>query len=242
MCYFDIWAVRAVMCAAVLWVAACTGVGGGMNRETLEAELTEYVSEATRINTTREAAGTQAAATVAAAETYVTLSEGINIQLASTLRAVVPPTQQIIVNTGPVTPGMIAPLPGQITPEALPADAGTPAGGSNVLTEIAIALSVRDQDGCAAGTVTSVSSGASRVYATTRILNAQAGAQVRADWYYEGNLVVQGEPYALPRNAPDFCVWFYIEPSDAPFQPGTWQAQFVLNGIPVTPSATFTMN
>jgi hypothetical protein len=46
----------------------------------------------------------------------------------------------------------------------------------------------------------------------------------------------------VPQDDPDFCLWFYLEPSDAPFRAGNWSAQFFSNGVPQQPPAQFTMN
>jgi hypothetical protein len=93
----------------------------------VEAELTALADEATAIATSGIANGTQIARTVQAAETSAANLQGINRQLVVTLRALIPPTQQIVTLSGAVTPGYNEPLPGQ-TPVAVGPTAPTPPG------------------------------------------------------------------------------------------------------------------
>lgn len=243
--------VRAVLLLGLcLTSAACqTLTGSGISRPTLEAELTALVDEATAIATSGIANGTQVARTVQAAETSATNLRGINRQLVVTLRALVPPTQQIVIFSGAVTPGYNEPLPGQ-TPVAIGSAAPTPqtstedivTGAANQFTQITTAAAINSSDGCAASPQTTFSTMSSRIYATARVLNITAGTRVFVEWRYNGQTVATSVTYTVPQDDPDFCLWFYLEPVDVPFQAGTWSAQFFVNSSPVTPVAEFTMN
>lgn len=233
-----------------LTIAGCDTLGGSTaSRPTLEAEMTAMVDEATLMATAAIAYGTEVARTVQAAETSAANLTGINRQLVVTLRAVVPPTQQVIARVGEVTPGYNEPLPGQ-EPLAILA-ATPPAGGSvdvmtsgtsNQFTQITTAAMVQDADGCAVGPQTSFSTTTSRIYATTRVFNIVGGTSVFVEWRYNGQLVATSTTYTVPQNDPDFCLWFYLEPADAPFVAGSWNVQFYANGSPVTPTADFVLN
>ncbi|MGQ9909021.1 MAG: hypothetical protein ACUVS2_09330 [Candidatus Flexifilum sp.] len=243
--------VRAVLLLGLcLTAAACqTLTGSGLSRPTVEAELTALADEATAIATSGIANGTQIARTVQAAETSAANLQGINRQLVVTLRALIPPTQQIVTLSGAVTPGYNEPLPGQTpvavgptapTPPTLPAEVAP--GGANQFTQITTAAAINASDGCAASPQTTFSTTASRIYATARVLNITAGTRVFVEWRYNGQTVATSVTYTVPQNDPDFCLWFYLEPTDVPFQAGTWSAQFFVNSSPVTPVAEFTMN
>ncbi len=117
----------------------------------------------------------------------------------------------------------------------------TPSGESNQLTQVGVALGVYDSDGCATGLQTQVSSGAPRLYATTRILNALAGSQLSVTWTASGQVVYTNNAYTLSENDDDFCLWFYIEPTDVNFAPGEWSIQFLVNGQLAGSPSVFTM-
>jgi hypothetical protein len=208
------------------------------------AEQTAYVDESTQVVATLNARGTEVVATARAAQTYVANVDGINRQLAVTLRAVNPPTQQVVDTSGQVTPGMIV-NPGELSAAtAVPVthDGGAPVvNGVNSLTSVSTAAGVRDSDGCANGTQTQFTAGATSIFLTGHILNATTGTTVSAEWLYVGQVVVQNESFTITQDDPDFCVWFYIEPTDAPFSAGSWSARFVINGAPVEPAAAFTI-
>lgn len=225
------------------------GVPAPGSAETLQAELTELAEEETRIAGQMENDREDLAATAAAAGTYVARVDSINEQLAVTMRAFIPPTQQMIENAGPVTPGMNEPLPGQENAAAL-APVGTPGAGEvtagqtggsgqSQFTEIGTAQAVRESDGCAADRTAQFSTSATRVYATTRALNITAGTAVYAEWLSNGTRVSQSSVYTVEQNDDDFCLWFYLEPSDAPFTAGNWSVQFYADGASVG-GASFT--
>jgi hypothetical protein len=245
---------RQVWFAILLWCGAllaggCGTLSGADQQGTLSAELTEFVEESTAIASTLQARTTEIAATSAWSATSVFLLDGINQQLAVTMRAAIPPTRQIVSAEGPVTPGMNAPLPGEWTPTPLNGSpAATPdpnvtsaADTPNQLTAVGPALAVRESDGCAASVQTMIPASSPRIYATTRILNATAGTSVQASWSLGGAVVFSNNPYTIPQDDADFCVWFYIEPADVNFAPGDWSLQFLINGSPAGSPAEFTL-
>jgi hypothetical protein len=225
-----------------LWIiSACGALSGVDTAATLQAEVTEFALESTGIAETHSAQATGAFQSAERARTEVVYVDGINQQLAVTMRAALPATQQMISDQAIVTPGMNAPLPGQFTPTPN-LDGGQIAsnGGSNQLTEIGVALAVRESDDCADVLQTQISASSARIYATTRILNALNGTQVSAAWNYAGESVYSNTPFVVPRDDDDFCLWFYIEPTDVAFTPGDWSVQFVVDGV-AQPLAPFTM-
>lgn len=223
-----------------LALAACSAFGGAETSATLQAEMTEFVETSTAVVIAYQSRATEVMATAEAASTYVFNMEGINQQLAATLRAAIPPTQQIIERSGPVTPGFNA-EPGQIS-----ALIATPLPGQdsletnvNQFVDIATAARVRASDGCADGTTTRFSVNSDRVYITARMLNARAGASVYALWTYEGTPIYTSDSYTIPRDDPDFCIWFYVDQFDVDFIRGNWSARFFLDGAPIDPVANY---
>jgi len=229
-----------------LMIAGCEALpGNAASRPTLEAELTALADESTRIATAGDAFATEVARTVQAAETNAASLTGINRQLVVTLRAVVPPTQQVIARSGDVTPGYNEPLPGQ--EPLLVSDVTQPAirtdmSGVNQFAQITTALGISTIDGCALTPQTTFSTTVSRIYVTARVLNITGGTSVFVEWRYNDQLVATSTTYTVPEDDPDFCLWFYLEPSDVPFQAGSWSAQFYANGMPISPTADFVLN
>lgn len=221
----------------------------------------EYIAEATTIAQAFGGQATMVAQTAVAAQEYLARIENVNAQLAATLRAAVPPTQQAVQQEGAVTPGMIATFNPAITPgfalagaAAPPASGiGTPAGGISPTSAAAIdgtryvnvgmASSVRDADGCEDGLQnTFVAATTSRIYLTTRALSIRAGTTISANWLREGQIVFASSGFTVAEDDDDYCIWFYIEPADVPFTAGAWSAQFYANRQAIEPAAAFTIS
>ncbi len=220
-------------------VAGCGIVNSNDTRATLAAEVTAFADESTQIALGINARATLVAATAAVARTEAANVDGVNVQLASTMRAAIPPTQQIVANSGPVTPGMMGPI--DAMPTADPNQPIPEGGAVNQLTQVGVALTVRDSDGCAVSIQSTVGAGSARLYATTRIINALGGTAISATWSTAGQVVYSNSAYQIPQDDADFCLWFYIEPTDVTFSPGTWEVQFLVNNQPTGQTAVFTM-
>lgn len=246
----------------LLLLTGCTTLGGSEDPALMQAEVTALVDEATRIAVGNQQIATEIAATVAAAQTAVTVQEGVNRQLALTLRAVVPPTPQIVASSGIVTPGMNAPLvppspippqpgvgaaaptlaPGSMQPTLAPVPPAGMLDSSNQFTAVATSAAVNEADGCAVSFQASFPLSTPRIYATTRVLNARGGTSVLVEWSFNGQAALRSSAYTIPQDDPDFCLWFFLEPTDVPFQAGSWSVQFYADNQPVLPVAQFTMN
>ena len=131
-----------------LAASACSALTPDNPAATLQAERSGYVAEATSIAQAAQAQGTQVVATAVAAQTYVAQMEGRNRLLLATLQVAFPPTQALIDNAGPSTPGQMetpAPLDSlasatQVTAQDM---AGNAALGSARFTQGGTAASVR---------------------------------------------------------------------------------------------------
>lgn len=226
-----------------LLTAGCSALSAPDPAATLQANRAALEAEGTSIVLAGQAQATEIRATISAAETAVARGEEINNQLLLTMRAVFPPTQQIIQAEGGATPGAVAtPAPPgmelQITP------LGTPIGGSAVsstlYTEVGTASSVRDADGCSTGRVTSFAADTQRIYITTRALNIRGGTMMRVEWYFEGQLSYE-ESFTVAENDDDFCLWFYIEPTNVTFSAGNWSVQLFADNRAVSDPIQFTI-
>lgn len=236
---------RLMVILVLLATAACSPFLEGQQTPTEPlVNREQFAREGTAIAQAAQIQGTAVAETAVAVGTYVAERESINSQLVQTLRAVVPPTQQIVSQSGLVTPGMNA------TVSPMEMAAMTPAVGAPMaenptmetqFVDVATALSVRDNDGCAVAPVSSFSADVTRIYATARALNIRAGTQMAADWLYNGALVYQSESWTVSVDDDDFCLWFYVEPDDFAFSAGSWSVQLYANGVAIQPPAAFTI-
>lgn len=224
----------------VLAAGACSALTPDNPAATLQAERSGYVAEATSIAQAAAAQGTQVVATAAAAQTYVAQMEGRNRLLLATLQVAFPPTQALVDNAGPSTPGQMAsPAPlDAVNPAVTPAAAQDTAGDAGLggarFTQVGTAASVRDSDGCADSLVYSFPANVQQIYITTRALNVTAGIEVRAEWYYEGQLTYS-ESYTVPRADADFCMWLSIAPTEIALSPGNWSVKLFANNQSVDP-------
>ncbi|MBL8131149.1 MAG: hypothetical protein JNL42_04765 [Anaerolineae bacterium] len=229
--------------AALTLLGACSTLSPDDPAATLRAEREGYVAEATQIASNILIQQTQSLETVATAEAHLRQVESRNAALLLTLRAAVPPTQQIISDSGIVTPGQVAtPAPpgsvgaGNVT--AIPGD-NVPVGSMEFLS-VATALTVRDSDGCADLAANSFTADVQRIYVTARAQNIAQGTVMRVEWFYEGS-VTFSESFTIGVNDDDYCLWFYIEPTETAFSPGNWSVQLYANEQAIQPNVAFTI-
>jgi len=238
---------RFFICGTLLLVlilaSACSVLGGQNEISTGVAQMTPVEAESTALIATMEAQGTQVAQTAVAAETYIVQMEGINQQLLLTMRAVIPPTQQIVQTSGEVIEGMNEPIgvPSVGTPDG---SSSMSLGGSAVIggtqfVQISTARGVSEVDGCALDTTTTFMSNESFIYITARAYNISAGAVMSAAWSYNGAVVYALDSFTVEQNDDDFCLWFYIDPASVPFSVGQWSVQLLMNGTPVGQPVNF---
>lgn len=234
-----------LLAVALLIASACGALEAPDPAATLQANRLAFETEATSIAQAAQAQATEISGTAVAAETIVAQGDLINQQLLLTLRAVIPPTQQIVNEGEVVTPGHVAsPAPGgvvaAVTPGANP-DAGQVSGDSSTLfTQVQTALTVRDSDGCADTLQDAFPADIGRIYITTRALNIRAGTVMRVQWTYEGDPAFT-ESFTVEQNDDDFCLWFFIEPTEIAFSPGNWTVQLFENERPIDPVVAFTI-
>lgn len=232
-----------LLCCAVLafGLAACSSFATDDPAATLRAEREGYVLEATAIADSALAQRTQVLETAAAAQTRVGQIEAANTLLLATLRAAVPPTQQIISDTGVVTPGQVAtpaPLGAEQAVTALPGAGDVPAGSQFV--ETITALSVRASDGCVDVAMTNFAADIGRIYIVTRAQTIAGGTVMRVEWAYQGTPTFS-EEFTVSSSSENYCLWFYIEPTADVLSAGDWSVQLFADGVPIQPQVAFTV-
>jgi hypothetical protein len=155
-----------------------------------------------------------------------------------------PPTQQIVNSSGAVTPGLgatPAPLGGASGEATQPVQDNMASLGDMLFTQLGTASQVRETDDCAVALESSFPADIQRIYVTTRGLNVRAGTQMHVDWYYQGEISF-AEDFTIPRDDDDFCLWFFIEPTESVFSPGSWSVSLFANSQPIDPpSVNFTV-
>jgi hypothetical protein len=214
----------------LLLVVACASACSALTPEdpaaTLQAQRSSMIDEATSIAQAAQVQGTQVMETAVAAQTYIALMEGRNRQLIATMQVAFPPTQAVVQNDGPSTPGQMAttaPLGSfeEATPPPQDTSGSSGSLGDTEFTQVLTASSVRDSDGCADVLSTTFPADVPQIYITTRALNVKAGTEMRVEWYYEGQMTYT-ESYTIQSDDDDFCMWFFIGPTDSVLSSGCW--------------------
>ncbi len=204
-------------------------------------EGTALAVEVTAIAETLVARGTEVAATSASGATYVAMMDGINRSMVATVRAAIPPTQQIVQGPDPSAP-LVSGVDGMSEDVLQTGDTGT--GAIGAVTEFPppqqAAASVRASDGCAEVVTSEFRSDVAVIYVTGRALNIRAGTELSAQWSVGGQ-VVYNWSFSVEMDDPDFCFWFSITPDVVTFTPGTWSVRLLANGAPIGAPVTFTI-
>lgn len=232
--YIAIW-----LLGLALFASACSALTPDNPAATLQAQRQGFVVEATSIAQAAQVQSTQVMGTAVAAQTYVAQMEGRNRLLLATMQVVFPPTQALVVNDGPSTPGQVAttaPVEAFGETTLAPVDEGSAADspGSARFTQVGTASSVREADDCAESLVSAFPADVQKIFITTRGLNVAQGTEMRAEWYYQEQLIYT-ESYTIPRDDDDFCMWLSIAPTDVALSPGNWSVRLFANNQPVDP-------
>jgi hypothetical protein len=215
----------------VLVLAGCEAISAPNTAATLQAQNDANIAEATALRATADARVTEVVTTAQAAETAVSYANAINRELLATVRAIVPPTQQIIQSAPD--------LPNPMTTGEVMAESAV--GGEQRFVTSGTSLAVRDEDGCVTAPQTSFSaSGTERIYATVRAYNFVPGTLVRVEWTLDGQ-VVWTESSRINGGGVEFCLWFFLQPAYVPFTPGNWSVNLFADGYAPGAPMNFTM-
>ena len=95
-----------------------------------------------------------------------------------------------------------------------------------------------DSADCARDTNPVFTPASPRIYVVARAREIPAGGRLSSVWRQRNEAVAtisfQTE-YAIDGN----CIWFYIDPSDAAFTPGSWSVEIKLDGESLAPPLPF---
>ena len=209
--------------------SACQTVAGTDNLPTLSYNMTAFATEAVSLQQTLQADQTQVLATVEAGETHVAEVSAVNSILLATAQVGETPVIE-------VRPVVIEPSTSNFADNM---DEMEFTEGEMRIVGVATAPNVRNSDGCPDRQQFFFQPTASRVYLTAQAFNLSAGTQLAVNWDFDEELVYRSL-WTVPNDMPAECIWFYIEPTDAPFLPGDWMATLYVDGTLVNAIA-FTM-
>ncbi len=88
-----------------------------------------------------------------------------------------------------------------------------------------------DRDGCALDTRTSFETNED-IYVVAQGSDVPTGTNVFARLYREGQPIEDAPEIVADRDYTNSCVYFVFEPEGSPFNPGQYEAEFIINGNP----------
>jgi hypothetical protein len=214
----------------LLAASACQALTGADDVATLDAAMIAYQTEAVNLDFAATAEHIYARETVSVNETELAINNAINQQLLATLVRQITPTPQLVGEDGPDDWQLVVGV------ESGGQTSQNPGEQSFVLT--GLSTSVRQDDGCVISPQASFRTDVSRVYATFIAYMLTPGVVLRAEWYQEGELVSDAS-WTSDGEYDQLCIWFYIDPSDAAFIPGSWSVRLYADQQPIGGTVSF---
>lgn len=243
--------IQIITIAAMLLTGACTGAEG---QETLVAENAMLSTQIVDLRTTATFQADQLKQTEEYIQTIIPKANRLRDELASTLQAVgidvtrnpVDPNPDFKVATAPavsnssggqqpsiIVAGTVMPsLSGSDGAPVVSGAAQTPTAGQPSLFNLITAGGVGAND-CALASVTAFSTETPQIYVVATAANIAAGTTLGAQWYLGDTLLTKQE-FAPKQDVNNNCIWFYVEPVDFPFTPGTYRVDLLINGTPAS--------
>lgn len=74
-----------------------------------------------------------------------------------------------------------------------------------------------------------------RIYFNMIGVDIPAGTTHAVRWYRENELRYEASGWTADRIYPEICIYFWLEPSYTPFEPGMWSVELVANGESISP-------
>ncbi|MCB9454689.1 MAG: hypothetical protein H6671_01740 [Anaerolineaceae bacterium] len=213
---------RQVIWGLALLLSACQVFSTSNPQAELQVEIADYVQDATQVSGTINANEGRIRATAEAASTQIAAVDRANTRLLATVRAGETPVPAVQAVSGLAQGGA------ELTP------------GQRYFVRTGVSMRVRDADGCVENPIVVFPEGVQRIYATIIAYNIQANTPMAAEWSYEGTVVVT-QNYNVPRTADQICLWFYIDPTDAPLNTGQWAVQLYADGFRLETPMNFTI-
>lgn len=109
--------------------------------------------------------------------------------------------------------------------------------GVGVLSAVT-ATGVNDTDGCALDDVSVFETTEDEIYIVVAARNVEPGTTFFTRWLYNGQRQFDSVSWTPDTFFEQVCIWFYMEPFDAPFSPGNWTVELLANNQ-VAVSRTF---
>ena len=224
--------------------AACASVSPA--ERTLETENEMLATQVADMRATATIAADRLRITIEYGQTAVGQARRQNEMLAATVAALGGDVGSVRPGAALPTPSLAAldvaaaPAPGGTPPAALaqpPLTPTTPPPPS--LYNLVTAEGVGPND-CALAAVSQFSTAAQRIYVVATAANIAPGTRLASRWFRDGAEVIRHE------FRPDFaiqqaCVWFFIDPTETPFTPGSWSVQLEIENTPAGAPVTFTI-
>ncbi|MBI1281712.1 MAG: hypothetical protein GC179_26535 [Anaerolineaceae bacterium] len=252
--------IQIITIALLLLVTACSSDGA---QQTLVAENAMLSTQIVDLRVTAVFQADQLKQTQEYVETIIPKANRLRDELASTLVAAGIDVTLHPVNADPsFTLGTVATAPApnsnggqqsiivEGTSMPAPAQPGstidaaigavTATAGQPTLFNLVTAEGVGSND-CALASVTSFSANAPQIYVVATAGNVAAGSTLGANWYL-GDTLLTSQEFSPKDNINNNCIWFYAEPVDFPFTPGSYRVELLINGTVVTGAqASFTI-
>jgi len=105
------------------------------------------------------------------------------------------------------------------------------AGGGEVEINSVVSTDDIDRDGCAEGT-TDEFEPSEQIYVVAEADQIPEGTDIYVRLYYEDEPIEDAPEITADQDYEDICVNFVFEPEGEPFQPGAYEAEFIVNGNP----------
>lgn len=223
-------------------LAACSTGPSGAER-TLEAQRDSLGTQIADVRSTATIEADRLLVTAEFAQTLVAQMRNQNQVLSATIAAL----------GGDAA--LVAPRASTPTLASLPVDPAAPpdtAEGMTPVTSEAVlaaappnlynAVTARGvgANDCALAAVSQFTAADQSIYVVATASNIQPGMTLASRWYYEGREVIRHEftpEFAISQN----CIWFFIDPEETPFNPGSWTVQLEVNGQPVGDPVAFSI-
>lgn len=229
---------KLILGLSFLLLCGCQALKSEDTPATLAAQNVAYGTEIAQIDANSAIERTRIQQTVAVQGTQVVILNGVNEQLLSTLSMLVTPTPLLLGESAPDDQGIVVQRSSDGT---FSGSGGTiPNNPNSPYTLTGVSTQVRQDDGCIQNPQNSFTSDTSRIYGTMVANNLQAGTLIEANWYQAEQIVVN-QRWTVDQNYDQLCIWFYIEPADVAFTPGSWSVQMSADGQPVSGTIGFTI-
>ncbi len=205
-------------------LVGCQGLQSDDNQALLAADLEQYSTEASSLRAEMQQQRTAVVATVDASATEAAKYQRYNILLASTVRAVVPPTATSL----PISIDAQGPLPFEVYDLS---------DGVMRFVQVGVAGQITPDDRCFVSHQAFFQlMNTNVIYMTGVALNLQVGTELRVDWQFGGE-VVYSNNWIAPADLDATCFALELRPSNVEFTPGNWSATLYVNGRSEDPSS-----